>query len=117
MESRRLLIVEDDAAARAVMRQLFGTPGWEVITAGTVAEALGRLDPPPECILLDLMLPDGPGEEILRRVRQRGLGTRVVVTTAVGDPARLADLEALGADASFMKPLDLPAVRRVVATR
>jgi DNA-binding response OmpR family regulator len=60
-----------------------------VITAGTAAEGLAQLASPPCCIVLDLMLPDGPGETILRQVRADRLGCRVAVRTGTIDGAWL----------------------------
>jgi DNA-binding response OmpR family regulator len=50
-----------------------------VATAATVAEALDLLDPAPACAMLDLRLPDGGGETVLREIRARALRTRVAV--------------------------------------
>ena len=47
------------------------------------------------------MLPDGDGEEVLRKVRDEGLPTRVVVSTGTDDPVRLALVKGMDADAMF----------------
>lgn len=84
-ERRTILIVEDHTPSRELMRKLFTLRGWRVVTASTVAEGLRALDPPPDCLVLNLVLPDGDGERILREVRARGLPTRVAVCTVIGD--------------------------------
>ena len=56
------------------------------------------------------MLPDG--EEVLRKVRDEGLPTRVVVHTGTDDPVRLALAKGMDADAMFRKPIDFDAVCR-----
>ena len=81
----RLLIVEDDASLREVWEVIFGSRGWDVASASTVAEGLALLDPPPDYLILDLGLPDAGGEVILRRVRDAGFETRVAVTTGSDD--------------------------------
>ena len=68
---RLILIVEDNAVTRRALQALFKSRGWAVSVAETVAEGLAQLDPPPDVIVLDLMLPDGDGEEVLREVRSR----------------------------------------------
>ncbi|MHC5538324.1 response regulator [Singulisphaera rosea] len=102
----RLLIVEDNSMSRRVLETLFSMRGWEVSSASTLVEAFERLSPPPDCIILDLMLPDGDGEEILRHVREQNLPSRVIVTTGCHDPIRLAAVSQLVPAALLYKPLD-----------
>lgn len=100
----KLLIVEDDATLSEVWRTVFSGRGWDVSSAGTVAEGLAMLDPAPDFLILDLQLPDGGGEAILSRVRESGMKTRVAVTTGSDDTSRLA---ALAPEALFLKPVDV----------
>lgn len=108
-----LLIVEDHEATRRTLARLLTLYGWEVRTAATIAEGLRLIADEPDWIILDLMLPDGDGEDILRRVKEAGLGTRVAVATGTHDPARLDAVRRLGADAVLSKPIDLDEVCRL----
>ena len=92
MGLHRLLIVEDDPSTLRALGAIFRLKGWEVLVAKTVKEAISVLDSGVEfcCLVLDLMLPDGDGESILRRVRADRPETRVAVCTGVDDQARLA---------------------------
>src|SRR4051812_12274081 len=92
----RLLLVEDHRETRVLLRRMLALCGWEVLEAATMAEGLARLDPPPDCLVLDLELPDGGGEHLLRKVRVEGLPVRVVVATGVDDPARLSEVSYMG---------------------
>ena len=112
MNGYRILIVDDDRASRDSLRRLFAHRGWVVNVASCVTEAMAKLDPPPLCVLLDLMLPDGDGKEVLRKVRGEGLPTRVIVSTGSDDPVRLALVRGLDADAMFRKPIDFDEVCR-----
>ncbi|MEM6783150.1 MAG: response regulator [Bacteroidota bacterium] len=61
-----LLIVEDDDDMRAVLRLGLEREGWAVREAASVGEALATLDEEaPALVLLDLVLPDGSGVEVL----------------------------------------------------
>jgi DNA-binding response OmpR family regulator len=111
-----LVLVEDHDTTRRVLARLLSLNGWEVRTASTVAEGLALLDSVPDCIITDLMLPDGEGETVLRHVRDAGMPTRVVVTTATGDEARLARVWRLEPDAVLRKPIDVDEVCRVCET-
>src|SRR5690242_7263415 len=106
MKDYRVLVVKDDPASRRVLERLLIHKGWVAYAATTVAEAMGSLDPPPHCILLDLMLPDGGGEEVLREVRRGDLPTKVAVCTGTNDPVRLALVKGMEPDALFPKPVD-----------
>jgi DNA-binding response OmpR family regulator len=70
---RRILLVEDDGPTRRALRGILMRMGWEVGVADTVSKAIAqlRLRPAPTCLILDLMLPDGRGEEVLEFVREQ----------------------------------------------
>jgi two-component system response regulator TctD len=107
MGTCRVLIVEDQDDARRLLKSLFVEKGWEVVACATAYEALTSLDPPPNCLVLDLDLPDGRGEVILERVRASKLPTQVVaVTTGLSDGKRLARAESFHPDLLLTKPLD-----------
>jgi signal transduction histidine kinase/CheY-like chemotaxis protein/HAMP domain-containing protein len=83
--ARRVLVVEDDAATRTMMRRLLVGEGWEVAEAGDGREALARMGRErPDLILLDLMMPEMDGFEFLaacRKVPDYG-GIPVIIVTA-----------------------------------
>ncbi len=109
MALHRLLVLDDHAWLRHPLRGIFLRMGWDVFVAGTVAEGLRLLDAGPEpcCLVLDLGLPDGDGEVVLKRVRDKGYSTRVVVATGVVDGDRLRAVAGLKPDALLIKPIAL----------
>jgi len=112
-QKHRMLLVEDHPATRTLLRRMLTLCGWEGAEAATLEEGLTQLDSPPDCLLLDLELPDGPGEAILRKVRQDKLPTRVVVNTGMDDAARLNEVSYMRPDAVLQKPLDSEGLRRI----
>jgi two-component system response regulator RegX3 len=100
----RLLLVEDEVAIAEPLAESLGREGFEVEVAGTVAaaeEALGRGEP--SLLLLDVMLPDGDGRDLCRRVRATS-DLPIVMLTARGEEIdRVVGLE-LGADDYVVKP-------------
>lgn len=60
-----------------------------------------------DLIVLDLMLPKKPGQEVLRRLRQRDGATPVLILTAVSETQKTIDLLDQGADDYMTKPFDL----------
>jgi DNA-binding response OmpR family regulator len=113
MDKLRVVITDDNEQACKVLAALFEKNGWEAVQAGTVAEGLAALDPTPDCLILDLSLPDGPGETILRKVREENLSVRVVVVaTGEENVGRLGKVSALKPDLLVKKPIDWDVVWR-----
>ncbi|HEY4015303.1 MAG TPA: response regulator [Polyangiaceae bacterium] len=68
-EVRRVLVVEDDERQRESIQKLLRGNGVELITAGTVKDALATLEHVNvDCMVLDLTLPDGTGYDVLERM-------------------------------------------------
>ncbi len=108
---QRLLLIEDDRTTSNALRAILTRLGWDVSCATTLAGALEHFDgskgnAPPAAVILDLMLPDGDGTRVLELIVQRGLSSRVVVTTGSSDAARLARIQELKPAAILLKPVD-----------
>lgn len=71
------------------------------------------LSPPPQWILLDLMLPDGSGVSVIRKVKSDRLPSRVCVVTGCATDL-LAEARSAGADHAFVKPLDVERLMTVL---
>jgi len=104
----RLLIVEDNERLAAVIAKLLTERAFAVDSVGTVDEALAAMAAASyDLILLDLSLPDGEGADVLRRVRQKGHGTPVLVMTARADVVQRVQTLDEGADDYVVKPVSL----------
>ena len=80
----RILLVEDDAATRDALVVVLRAAGADVTPAGTAADALTAFtDVRPDLILSDLGLPDGDGNDLIRRIRTLEADRRAPVTPAV----------------------------------
>jgi len=103
----RILVVEDESDIAALVAYQLAHAGYQVRTANTGREALKVLETdPPDLIVLDLMLPEIAGTDILRTIRSRKetRSTPVIILTARGDEEdRLRGFE-LGADDYIAKP-------------
>jgi CheY-like chemotaxis protein len=103
----RVLVVEDDPfAARRLHRLLESRGVRQVVLATTVAEALDRLQPPPDWVILDMQLPDGLGLDVLEAIRTAALPCRVVVSSATKDATLIAAFAAYKPEVIIPKPLD-----------
>ena len=105
--AKRVLVVDDEPNIVMSLEFLMRRAGFEVQVARNGREALAALDgPPPDLMLLDVMMPEFDGYEVCARVRDRAEwdGTRIVMLTARGrDAERERGLKA-GADAYVTKP-------------
>ena len=115
---QHILLVDDEPHILGALRARFERDGFRVtaVATGTAALAALGLAPPPaapppdlaefDCLILDLMLPDIDGFEVLRALRQAGLDLPVIVLTARNDDVdKIVGLE-LGADDYVVKPFN-----------
>ena len=100
------------------MAILAGRRGGEVRVAGSVGEAIAALRAAlPTHILLDLMLPDYGGVELLRVVRENNFPVRVALVTASGPGSRaVAETLAWQPDAVFHKPVKFAEIEAWLAS-
>lgn len=104
----RILLIEDDPALGAAVRDQIAAEGHMPDLAPTLADARDFLATMPyDLILLDLGLPDGRGIDFLRALRAKGSATPVMILTAHDRiTERIEGLNA-GADDYMVKPFDL----------
>jgi two-component system, OmpR family, response regulator len=107
----RLLVVDDEATILELLAGSLRFAGFEVMTAASGAEALrATAASRPDLVLLDVMMPDGDGFEVVRRLRSSGPDVPVIFLTARdGVRERVAGL-ALGGDDYVTKPFSLDEV-------
>lgn len=103
-----VLLIEDDDAGRNALTVLLKRRGFNVVAVATLAEGIQELANDPDRVIVDLVLPDGEGEAILRQVRAAHLHAKVTVMTGIDDDARLDRVRGLGAEAVLHKPISLP---------
>jgi two-component system KDP operon response regulator KdpE len=100
----RVLVVDDEPSILRVVAANLRAHGYEALTAASGTSALTVIETQwPDCIVLDLGLPDVGGLEVLRRVRTWA-ATPVVILTAVDDERDKATALELGADDYVTKP-------------
>jgi DNA-binding response OmpR family regulator len=102
----RILVVEDDRSSRRALVALLRLSGFEAFPAATIEEGFELLQRSPDCLILDLMLPDGNGGRILAHVREQQLPIRVVVTTGAIDWEHMLGASPTPADMVLQKPVN-----------
>lgn len=99
-----VLVVEDEAKLRGFVRAFLEREGLTVTTTGSGAEAITLgLRSQPDLVVLDLGLPDIPGEEVMRQLRRSSDVLVLVLTARASERDRIEGLE-LGADDYLTKP-------------
>ena len=102
---RTVLLVEDDARVRRVLRLALEDEGYDVAEAADATTGLAALKrQPPDVVLLDVMLPDTDGFAVCRMIRRASDVPIIMVTARVDSHDVVAGLEA-GADDYVTKPL------------
>jgi CheY-like chemotaxis protein len=114
--SARVLIVEDEAPIRFVLREQLDAEGFVTEAVGTTVEARYQIERQrPDLILLDLMLPIEDGWTFLRsRQVDPMLASIPVVAISAAAHGRLLEAKELGADAWLSKPFELDALTALV---
>ncbi len=107
-QKARLLIVEDEAAIRSGLVDVFVYHGYEVETAATGDDGLRKsLSGKFDLILLDVMLPGVDGFEICNRIRQQDRQQPVIMLTAKSNDEDIVQGLTLGADDYVAKPFSV----------
>ncbi|HXF71782.1 MAG TPA: response regulator transcription factor [Actinomycetota bacterium] len=105
MGTATILVVDDERKIRDLVRSYLEREGYAVLLADTGQRALEAVERArPDLVVLDLMLPDLPGEEVARSVRAHSDLPIIMLTAKAGEDDRVAGLR-LGADDYLPKPL------------
>ncbi len=118
----RILIVDDEADIRESLEALLGLEGYQVDQAANGAEGIRALESVAyDAVLLDLMMPDRSGMDVLLEVRQKDRETPICMITAFGSVEVAVSALKAGANDYFSKPWDneklLIEIDRLIAGR
>ncbi len=104
MAGECILVVDDEPSVVHVVKAYLEREGYRVVTAGDGQAAWAAFErEKPALVILDLMLPGVPGEEICRRIRTAGDTPIIMLTARTEEPDRIVGLK-LGADDYVTKP-------------
>ena len=106
-EKRRILIVADDRDIVSIVTTMLEDRGWDIQAAYGGAEALEIVSTSvPDVILLDIMMPEMNGIEVLKKIRKIDTNARIIMITAFGDVESYLDSMELGAYEYINKPFE-----------
>lgn len=111
----RILIVDDEEAARYGMNRALGTNGYQLAEASSVPDARSRIEVfQPDLILLDVNLPGESGLDFLLELRKEKRPPLVVMITAYGSERTAVEAIKAGAHDYLSKPFEIDELRLVV---
>ena len=110
----RILVVDDDEGVRNLLRSFVQKQGYEAICASTAKEALEKLDEKPSLALLDMMLPDMFGIDVLKSMKEKDQLLGVIVVTGVAEHALGMEALTNGALDFVTKPIDMEYLRFLI---
>jgi len=103
----KVLVIDDEVDIREGLELLLTTEGYTAEVAHNGTEGIHKLETNTyDMVLLDLMMPDMSGMEVLQQVRQRDRETPIFMITAYGSVEAAVDALKLGANDYFSKPWD-----------
>ncbi|MGE3610659.1 MAG: response regulator [Bacteriovoracaceae bacterium] len=104
----KVLFIDDEQPIRKLLGHILTTEGYTIFEAANVKEGLSVASlHSPDVILLDLGLPDGSGEDVLRKLREWTKTPIIVLTANKADDEKVKLLD-LGADDYLVKPFHAP---------
>jgi DNA-binding response OmpR family regulator len=114
MRRRCVLIVDGTPETRASLAVAFTRKQWSILSASSLAQGLAMLASGPDRVILDLVLPDGQGEDLLRNVREgHNRAPVIAVLTVEADANRLGEVAKRHPDVQLLKPMDPDIVARL----
>jgi len=117
MSTYRLLVVDDEPDLRTLYELTLLREGYEIDSAGSVAEGLEHLQASTySAVITDMKLPDGSGLALLRWLEQGGRPEKAIVITAFGSAENAVEALKAGAFDYLTKPVDLRQFRLVVGS-
>lgn len=102
-KKKRILIIEDEKKISDIVTLYLDKEGFAVDVAANGEEGLQFMKESPDLIILDLMLPDIPGEEICKMIRERSNVPIIMLTAKSAEEERIRGL-GIGADDYVVKP-------------
>jgi len=113
METRTILVVDDEESIRFLYREELEEEGYRVITAADGEEALRKVRrDKPDLITLDIRMPGMDGIEVLHRIREMDKEIPVIMSTAYGEYRN--DFNVWASDAYVIKTANLGELKETI---
>ncbi|MFL5425127.1 MAG: sigma-54-dependent transcriptional regulator [Myxococcales bacterium] len=116
MAKQRILVVDDEANARAALRTILSEEGYEISEAADGEEGFARIEEwSPDLVLADVRMPRMNGLALLRKAKETGAEASFIMMTAFASIETAVEAVKAGAENYLVKPLDVSAVLVFIA--
>ncbi|GGR98155.1 response regulator [Deinococcus sedimenti] len=109
-----VLVVDDSVSVRKALERILAPQGYQIRMADSAESALDTLDPLPDLVLADILMPGMSGLELTRIMNDRGMNVPVMLMSGIVDEVTQRDAQAAGARGVLRKPFTpaelLPAI-------
>jgi len=117
MASKKILVVDDEKAILALLKQSFSRDGYEVKTAQSGKEALNLLENESiHVMFIDLNMPEMDGIELCREIKKLAPMTVLYAITGYASIFQLAECREAGFEDFFKKPVNIATLRQNAAS-
>lgn len=113
----RILTVEDETAVAQLLALVLCGPNCKVTSAADGGEALAKIaasERPYDIVITDHHMPRVTGLELVRQLRAKDFGGKIVVLSAFLNEENVRAYEALGVDLMLAKPFDMDELRKAI---
>jgi two-component system, NtrC family, response regulator AtoC len=112
----RILVVDDEPGMLQYLRTVLEAKSYDVVTVQSGAEAMAHLNggPPPDLVILDVLMPDMNGLRTLERLQEIRPGLKVVMLSCSTDPRNVVQAIRSGAADYLSKPFQIAELEAVV---
>jgi len=113
----KIIIADDSAFMRKIVRNALEKLGHkDIIEAANGTEAIDKYkEEKPDLVLLDIIMPDIGGIDVLRSLIKIDKGIKVIMVTAVGQDAMVEECNQLGAKGYIIKPFDENKIKEAIS--
>ena len=113
----KILVVDDEAKSRKLLKDFLEIKNYDVITASGGKEALEKIKENPDIVLLDVMMPDMNGLQVLGKIKESAPSIEVIMVTSLAEhDIAIASLKR-GATDYITKPIDLNHLEDVIGLK
>ena len=115
MDKAKILVIEDEEETRQVITSCLCRKGYEVFSIATAKEAVELVKKEhPDITLLDILLSDGSGLDILKQIKEFDKNIKVVMVTVLEDGDTIRQAKSLGADEYVTKPATIEYLNNII---
>jgi FixJ family two-component response regulator len=107
-------VIDDDPSVRRALGRMIRLFGFETKLFASASDYLNESHPEPACLILDIVMPDMNGLELLAELQASGRGAPAVFISAHDNEAYITKARSLGAIAYLQKPCDETALRDAI---